>query len=80
MINIPMTLFNFGIALPSNWFGFPFFMQVGLILQLVATVFLLTGSMRDPGIIPATFISPQAKRTIDRKYQQIIAKEDRIFY
>lgn len=46
----------------------------------MATSFLLIGSMRDPGIIPATFISPMAKRTIDKRYQEIILKRQRIFY
>lgn len=36
--------------------------------------------MKDPGIIPATYISPMAKKNLDRRYTNINTKEKRIFY
>ena len=62
MINIPATLFNALIASSSLWGesrSLILFLGVGL--QILCTVLMLVAGGVDPGIIPATFLSKNAR-------------------
>ena len=53
----------------------------GLFCQLISSILLFCASLRDPGIIPATFVGDEsAQALVDLKYQKIKRKADRIFY
>lgn len=41
---------------------------------------LLWAGVRDPGIIPASYVSPDAKLNIGKKYRRIQSKEARVHY
>ena len=82
MINIPATFFNAAIAPASLWPDNNRYIILGLgvILQLLTNIFLFKVSSTDPGIIPATFISEDAKPHVHKNYTNILFKEDRIKY
>jgi DHHC palmitoyltransferase len=47
---------------------------------MICTFILFMASTRDPGIIPATYISPAAQGQINQRYCRIVLKKQRIFY
>ena len=53
---------------------------MGIFLQLMANVLMLMTGTTEPGIVPASFISSEAKTKIHRKYIGIRHKSRRIFY
>jgi len=80
MMNVPLTAFNIIVANPENWGDSPIVQIIGVILQLICTYFILASGIRDPGIIPGNYCSPQAKRNVPEKYRTINRKQDRILY
>ena len=73
MINIPATFFNAFIAPHMLWGENTRFivLAVGVLLQLLTNIFLFKVSGTDPGIIPATLVSEQAKLHVDKCYTNI---------
>ena len=82
LINIPATYFNVGIAPRSIWGeeGRLLITCLGIIFQLLTNIFMFNTSCKDPGIIPAAFISEEARKRVPQKYTHIMFKEDRIKY
>ena len=62
VINIPATYFNVAIAPVSLWGEKRhLILIVGILLQIVSTILMFYTSCIDPGIVPATLISKNAK-------------------
>ena len=82
MINIPATYFNALIAPASLWGDSTSYtlLTFGILLQLTCTFLMFYTSCVDPGIIPATFISKEARNKVDKKYISIKHKSHRVFY
>ena len=90
LINVPLGLFNTIIAhvkstltnslKNSRWPDFYWYLVWGITLQLIATILLFAAALKDPGIIPATFISPYAEARIDKRYLNIKRKNQRLQY
>ena len=82
LINIPATFFNIAIAPVSLW-GEPnryFILALGLFLQIMSTVLMIWTSSIDPGVIPATFYSKDARYAVDKRYLSVKRKSQRISF
>ena len=72
MINIPATFFNAAIAPVPLWGEQRYLiLTLGIILQIASTILMFYTSCIDPGIVPATLISKDAKSKVDKKYINI---------
>jgi len=72
VINIPATLFNILVAPVPLWGEYRYMIVIlGVFLQLASTFLMFYTSCIDPGIVPATFISKEAKSKVDKKYINI---------
>ena len=72
VINIPATIFNAVIAPVGLWGDNRYIiLSIGVFLQILCNVLMLYTSIIDPGILPATFVSKEAKETVDKKYINI---------
>lgn len=73
MINVPATFFNIFVA-PVSLFGDTnryIILAIGVFLQMTSNALMLWTSVIDPGIIPATFYSKDAKFAVDKRYLNI---------
>ncbi len=82
LINVPATFFNVAIAPVPLW-GEPnryILLSLGVFLQIMCTVLMLWTSTIDPGIIPATFFTKEARYAVDKRYLSIKRKSQRISF
>ena len=82
LINIPTTFYNCAIAASPVWQGNTrwVLLVLGLLLQILTNVLMLRTSCRDPGVIPATWISDEAYMKLPLRYVNIFFKEQRVQY
>ena len=81
VINIPATYFNALVATASLWGDYSYGLTLfGIALQLTCTFLMFYTSCVDPGIIPATFISKEARNKVNKKYINIKHKSHRVSY
>ena len=59
---------------------YPVPLVIGLFFQFLCTLLLFLAGVKDSGIIPATFVSSYARDLVNKKYQNIKSKNQRVFY
>lgn len=84
VINLPMVIFNVFIAADKAAWGSltvaRSLIAIGIFMQAVCSVLMVVTGARDPGIIPGTFVSFNARSLVDKRYLNIRHKHQRIFY